>query len=735
MPTHQISSSAAESNMSGERSRFTKAVYLAAQKGERMAFTDYTSQAAVAVITLQSPPVNALSLGLRGAVADGLERAIDDASIRAIVLVGSGSAFCGGADVSEFGLPAMSASPSLADLISLIENSPKPVVAAINGLALGGGLELAMACHYRVAAAAAPLGMPEVKLGLLPGAGGTQRLPRLVGVERALNMIVSGNPSSARDLAQTQLLDATAAGDVLPAAVAFAVRVIAEKLPLKKARDLSMDIPSARPFLDGARAAAAPLAKNYPAPLKCIDAVEAAVSRPFDEGMRIEGSLFMELMNTTASKALRHAFFAMRAAAKIPDVPSSTPLRALRSVAVIGAGTMGGGIAMNFANAGIPVTVLETTQAALDKGLGTVKKNYESTLKKGRLSQAEFENRIGQITGTLSYDDIRNADLVIEAVFEDLQVKKSVFEKLDDIAKRGAILASNTSTLDLNKIAAFTRRPQDVIGLHFFSPANVSKLLEIVRGAATAKDVIATSMAVSKQIKKVGVISGVCDGFIGNRMMNAYFRQMELLLDVGALPLQIDAAMEKFGFAMGPFRVSDLAGNDILWYIRKRLYIEHPDRVFSKTPDRICELGRFGQKTGAGWYDYKAGDRTPNPSDLVNRIVLEESARLGLSRRKVDDEEIVQRALYSLINEGARILEEKIALRASDIDVVYLTGYGFPDFRGGPLFYADTVGLPNILRTMQEFAAGYQPDAWEPAPLLKQLAAEGRTFGAWGSRS
>ena len=700
-----------------------------------MAFADYTSHGAVAVITLKNPPVNALSLGLRTAIADGVERATVDESIRALVIVGSGSAFCGGADVSEFGLPVMSASPSLADLCALIESCPKPVIAAINALALGGGLELAMACHYRVAAAAAQLGQPEVKLGILPGAGGTQRLPRLVGLERALNMIVSGNPVSARDLANTELLDSIADTDVLPAAAALADRIIAQKLPLKKARDLKIDFPSAEAFLDFARGAVAPLAKNYPAPLKCIDAVEAAVLKPFDEGMRTEGTLFIELLNTAESKALRHAFFAMRAAAKIPDVPSSTPLRAIKSVAVIGAGTMGGGIAMNFANAGIPVTVLETTQAALDKGLSTVRKNYENTLKKGRLTQDEFDQRIGKITGTLSYDDIKTADLVIEAVFEDMQVKKQVFEKLDQVAKNGAILASNTSTLDLNKIADFTQRPQDVIGLHFFSPANVSKLLEIVRGAKSAKDVVATSMAVSKQIKKVGVISGVCDGFIGNRMMNAYFRQMELLLDVGALPQQIDKAMEKFGFAMGPFRVSDLAGNDVLWYIRKRLYVEYPDRVFSKTPDRICELGRFGQKTGAGWHDYKPGDRAPIPSDLVGKIVLEESARLGLSRRKIGDEEIVQRALYSLINEGARLLEEGIALRASDIDVVYLTGYGFPDFRGGPLFYADTVGLPNILRTMREFARGYQPDAWEPARLLTQLAAEGRTFASWGKQS
>jgi len=695
-----------------------------------MAFADYTAQGAIAVITLKNPPVNALAVRLRAAVVDALERAAGDAAIRAVVIVGSGAAFCGGADVAEFNTPALFAAPSLEDLFTLIENSPKPVVAAINALAFGGGLELALACHYRVASSSAQLGLPEVKLGILPGAGGTQRLPRLVGAERALNMIVSGKAEAARDLSKTDLLDSTVEGDVLAAAIAFAMRIIAEKLPAKKARDIKIDFPNAEAFFQFSRGAIAPLAKNYPAPLKCVDAVEAAVLKPFDEGMRIEGSLFVELLNSPESKALRHAFFAARAASKIPDIPPSTPLRSIQTVAVIGAGTMGGGIAMNFANAGIPVTVLETTQAALDKGLATVKRNYESTLKKGRLTQDEFDQRIQCITGTLSYDDITQADLVIEAVFEDLQVKQQVFEKLDAVAKSGAILASNTSTLDLNKIADFTRRPQDVIGLHFFSPANVSKLLEIVRGAKSAKDVVATSLAVSKRIKKIGVVAGVCDGFIGNRMMNAYFRQMELLLDVGALPQQIDKALEKFGFAMGPFRVSDLAGNDILWYIRKRQYVEYPDRVFSKSPDRICELKRFGQKTGAGWYDYKSGERAAIASELVTGIVLEESAKLGLTRRKIGDEEIVQRALYSLINEGARILEEGIALRSSDIDVVYLIGYGFPDFRGGPMFYADTVGLPNILRTMRGFAKGYLPDAWQPAPLLERLAAEGRGFSS-----
>jgi 3-hydroxyacyl-CoA dehydrogenase len=700
-----------------------------------MASADYTLRGAVAVITLANPPVNALGLGVRQGVTDALERAQSDASVSAVVLTGAGTTFCGGADVSEFGLPAMVAAPHLTDLCDQVEGFPKPVVAALNGLALGGGLELAMCCHHRVALASAQVGLPEVKLGILPGAGGTQRLPRLVGPERALNMIVSGTPVVAGELANTALLDEVVQSDVVAAAVAHALRVVEAKSPLKKARDTSIDFPNAEAFFDFARAAVAPLAKNYPAPGKCIDAVEAAVSKPFGEGMKVERAAFTELLNSTESKALRHVFFAIRAASKIPDVPAGTAQRPIGSVAVIGAGTMGGGIAMNFANAGVPVTVLETSQAALDKGLGVVRKNYESTLKKGRLTQKDFDTRFGLIKGTLSYDDIAPADLVIEAVFEDMQVKKKVFETLDAKAKPGAILASNTSTLDLNRIAAFTRRPADVVGLHFFSPANVTKLLEIVRGAKTADDVLATGLGIAKQIKKIGVVAGVCDGFIGNRMLHAYVREMGFLLDAGVLPQEIDKALEAFGFAMGPFRVGDLAGNDIGWSIRKRIYAEHPEIAFSRIPDRICELGRFGQKTGAGWYDYKPGDRNAIPSEVVTNIILEESARLGLARRKIGAAEIVERALYALINEGARILEEGIAQRSSDIDVVYIAGYGFPDFRGGPMFYADTVGLPNILRAMRAFAKGYQPDAWHPAPLLVKLASENVSFTAWRKQS
>jgi 3-hydroxyacyl-CoA dehydrogenase len=700
-----------------------------------MTSADYTLHGTVAVIRLDNPPVNALSASVRKGIAEGLDRAADADSVAAVILTGAGSNFCGGADVTEFNTPLMVAAPDLHDLFDLIEGFPKPVIAALNGLALGGGLELAMSCHYRVALASALLGLPEVKLGLLPGAGGTQRLPRLVGPERALNMIVGGNPVAARELATTPLLDRVVDDDVVAGAIALVSAAPGGKLPLKKARDIAAVLPNAEAFFDFARGAVAPLAKHYPAPAKIIDCVEAAVLKPFDEGIKVEAAGFAELLGGTASKALRHVFFATRAAAKVPDVPSSTATRPIRSVAVIGAGTMGGGIAMNFANAGVRVTVLETAPAALDKGLGVVKKNYESTLKKGRLTRKQFEERLALITGTLSYDDIADADLVIEAVFEDLDVKKQVFETLDRKARVGAILASNTSTLDLNQIAAVTHRPQDVVGLHFFSPANVTKLLEIVRGSKTAKDVLATALAVAKQIKKIGVVAGVCDGFIGNRMLNAYFRQMDFLLDVGALPQQIDRALENFGFAMGPYRVSDLAGNDIGWAIRKRLYAEYPDRPFSRIADRICELGRFGQKSGAGWYDYKPGERAAVPSETVTQIVLAESERLGLKRRKVSDEEIVARALYSLINEGARILEEGVAARSSDIDIVYIAGYGFPDFRGGPMFYADTVGLANILRAMRGFAKGYRPDAWEPAPLLQRLAAENRGFASWGKSS
>jgi len=688
---------------------------------------NYEVKGSTAVITLNNPPVNGLGHATRSGIFDGLKKALADKAVKAIVITGAGKAFSGGADIKEFNTAKSSAEPNLHTVIAAIEAADKPVVAAVHSVAMGGGLELALACHYRVAAPGAQIALPEVKLGLLPGAGGTQRLPRVVGVETALNMIVSGNPVMSEKLAGTRLFDQMIEGDLMAGAIAFAEKVAAAR-PLPKVRDIKVDYPNHEAFFQFARNTVGAMAKNFPAPLKCVDCVAAAASMKFEDGVKVERDNFLALMQTTESKALRHFFFGERAASKIPDVPEDTPKRAIKSAAVIGAGTMGGGIAMNFANAGIPVAVLEMKQEALDKGLATVRKNYENTMKKGRLTQQKFDERIGLIKGTLSYDDIKNADIVIEAVFEEMGVKEKVFKKLDEVMKPGAILASNTSTLDLNKIAAFTKRPQDVIGTHFFSPANVMKLLEIVRGAKTAKDVLATTMALSKKIKKTGVVSGVCDGFIGNRMVEQYSRQAGFLLEEGCLPEQVDKAIEKFGFAMGPFRMGDMAGNDIGWAIRKRRYAERPDMKYSKTADLLCELGRYGQKTSAGWYDYKPGDRKPYPSQLVNDMIIKHSKDIGVERRRVSDQEIVERLVYSMVNEAANILEEGIAQRASDVDMVYLTGYGFPLHRGGPMFYADTVGLLNVVAAMDKYARGRHGEFWKPAPLLAKLAAEGKTF-------
>ncbi|WP_332878601.1 3-hydroxyacyl-CoA dehydrogenase NAD-binding domain-containing protein [Massilia sp. S19_KUP03_FR1] len=690
---------------------------------------DYQVHDNVAVITLNNPPVNGMGLATRTAAVAALRRAQDDGAIVAIVLTGAGKAFSGGADIKEFNSPNALAEPSLFALIATAEGSTKPVVAAIHSVCMGGGLELALGCHYRVALPGAQIALPEVKLGLLPGAGGTQRLPRVLGLEMALNMIVSGTPVLSEKLAGTMLFNEvfSAGTDLVPAAVAFAKSVAALR-PLPKVREMTVDYPEHAAFLASTRATVKAAAGPFPAPLECVETVAASVTMPFDEGIKFERQRFMHLMQTTESKALRHAFFAERLASKIPDVPADTPTRAIDKAAVIGAGTMGGGIAMNFANAGIPVILLETKQEALDKGLATIRKNYENTMKKGKLTPEKCAQRIGLISGTLDYAAIASADIVVEAVFEDLAVKETVFRQLDAVMKPGAILASNTSTLDVDKIAAFTGRPQDVIGTHFFSPANVMKLLEIVRGKATAKDVLATTLALSKKLKKTGVVSGVCDGFIGNRMVEQYVRQAGFLLDEGALPAQVDRAAEQFGFAMGPFRMGDLAGNDIGWYIRKRRAIESPGMLYSKTADLLCEQGRFGQKTGAGWYDYKAGDRTAYPSPLVDDMVLAHSAALGVTRRVISDAEIVERLVYSLVNEGAQILAEGIAMRASDIDMVYLTGYGFPLYRGGPMFYADTVGLPNVLAAIEHYARGANGAAWVAAPLLVQLAADGKQF-------
>jgi 3-hydroxyacyl-CoA dehydrogenase len=650
------------------------------------------------------------------------------------VITGAGKTFSGGADITEFGTPKSVAEPNLLNIILVLENSAKPVVAAINATAMGGGLELALGCHYRIAAPGANVALPEVKLGLIPGAGGTQRLPRVLGVETGLNMIVSGEPVKSELLAQQpgqKLFDKMSSSpeSLIEEALAFA-RSVAATRPLPLVRNLPCKHPLGDAYFQFVRNMVKGIAKGFPAPIKCIDAVELATQKKFDEGMALEREIFTNLMFTPESRALRHIFMAERAASKIPDVPADTPQREIKSVAVIGAGTMGGGISMNFLNAGIPVKILEMKQEAIDRGIAAIRKNYESQVKRGKLKQDKYEQRMSLLTPTLDYDDIKDADLVIEAVFEEMGVKQKVFEKLDEVTKPGAILASNTSTLDVNKIASFTKRPQDVVGLHFFSPANVMKLLEVVRGAKTGKDVMATVMTVAKKIRKTAVVSGVCDGFIGNRMIEQYSRQAGFLLDEGATPQQVDKAIEKFGFAMGPFRMGDLAGNDIGWAIRKRRAQERPNMLYSRTADKLCELGRFGQKTGAGWYDYQPGKRDAIPSELINKMIEEHRKELGITPRKISDEEIVQRLVFALVNEGARILEDKIASRASDIDMIYLTGYGFPIQRGGPMLYADQVGLFNVVQAMKRFQTNPRDDAkfWEPAPLLARLAAEGKTF-------
>ena len=699
-----------------------------------MSQTSYRQDGEIAVIVMDNPPVNGLGFDLRVGIDAGVRKAMADASVKAVVLTGTARAFSGGADIREFNTPRSTAAPNLQDLIALIEGADKPVVAAVGGLALGGGNELALGCHYRVCAPGTMIGLPEVNLGLLPGAGGTQRLPRLIGAAKSLDMIVTGNPIRAEEAFKLGYCSKIVEGDLVAGAVAFAREVVASGAARPKIRDRSVDpatVPGgADAFFAQAREHVAKTYRGFPAPMKNLECVEAAVKKPFEEGMKVERTLFEELLNGTESKSMRHAFFAERAAAKIPDVPDDTPTRPVKSAAVIGAGTMGGGITMNFLNAGIPVTLLETSQEALDKGVATIRRNYEATAKKGRMTQEQVEQRMAMVRPTLDYADLAQADIVVEAVFEDMDVKKAVFERLDATMKPGAILATNTSTLDVDRIALFTKRPQDVIGTHFFSPANVMRLLEVVRGKATAKDVLATTMALSKKIKKVGVVSGVCDGFIGNRMIEQYSRQAGFLLEEGCTPQQVDGAIERWGFAMGPFRMGDLAGNDVGWYIRKRRYLEKPNLRYSRTADLLCEMGRYGQKTSAGWYDYAPGDRTARPSPVVEAMLVKERERLGVKPRQVSDEEIVHRLLFALVNEAAYILEEGIALRASDIDIIYLTGYGFPRYRGGPMFYADTVGLPKVVEIMAGFAANpnADPTFWKPAPLLSRLAGQGKRF-------
>ncbi|MBI2205143.1 MAG: enoyl-CoA hydratase/isomerase family protein [Candidatus Rokubacteria bacterium] len=684
---------------------------------------DLDRRGAVAVLTVNNPPVNALSQHVRQGLHEGITQASADAAVKAIVITCAGRTFIAGADITEFGKPP--ADPSLHTVLDLIEGSSKPVVAAIHGTALGGGLEVTLACHYRVGAKSARFGLPEVKLGLLPGAGGTQRLPRVVGVPKALQMIVSGDPIGAPDALTFGLIDEMTDGEHTAAAVAFAEKVIAEKRPLRKIRDLADKIGEARgkpEIFAEFRKSVARQTRGFRAPGNCIKAVEAAVNLPFAEGLKRERELFTELLNSPESKAQRYFFFAEREAAKIPDVPGDTPAKDIRKAAVIGAGTMGGGIAMNFANAGIPVTVVEVAPDALDRGLGIVRKNYEATASRGRLTMADVEKRMGLITGTTDWNAVKDADIIIEAVFEEMPIKKEVFAKLDGLAKPDAVIATNTSTLDVNEIASATKRPESVIGMHFFSPANVMRLLENVRGAKSSKTTIATAMTVGRKIAKVPVLVGVCYGFVGNRMLHQRGTQAEKLILEGALPHQVDRVLTDFGFPMGPFAMGDLAGLDVGWRIRKGRGVKSP------VADRICELGRFGQKTGAGYFRYEQGDRTPIPDTDVEKIIVDVSTSMGITRRPIADEEILQRLLYPMVNEGARILEEKIAIRASDIDVIWVYGYGWPVYRGGPMFWADQIGLPALRDRMLEFKKQSGDDFWAPAPLLARLADAGKGF-------
>ncbi len=688
----------------------------------------------VAVLQIDNPPVNGLNLAMRRGLAAGLQRARNDPKVRVVVITGTDRIFSGGADIREFNTPAALAEPNLRQVIDSVESSNKPVIAALNGVCMGGGLELSLACHYRLTTPNATMGLPEVKLGLLPGAGGTQRLPRAVGAQLALQMIVSGEPIGADAALKSGLVDRIVPADTFQGVLDFAQELSGRRTHPRLRAGLAL-LPAgieADEFFHQARDRVARQARGLLAPMKCVDAIEAAVLRPFEEGVQIERAMFVELVGSEQSKALRHAFFAERAAAKVADIAENTPTRPITNAAVIGFGTMGGGIAMSFANAGIAVTVLETSQPALDNGMDICRANWQASAAKGRLTQAQVDERLALLRPTLKDTDLAAADIVIEAVFEDLAVKQKVFTRLDRVARPGAILATNTSTLDVNQIAAATRRPADVLGMHFFSPANVMRLLEVVRGAATAPDVLATVMKLARRIKKAAVVAAVCDGFIGNRMLEHYVRQALFLLEEGASPQRIDKALTDFGMAMGIFAVSDLAGLDIGYAIRQRRYKEKPQLRYPRIADRMVELGRLGQKTDKGWYRYETGSRTPQVDPETEALIDAYRQEIGVVAREISDAEIVQRCIFALVNEGARILEEGIAQRASDIDVVYLTGYGFPAWRGGPMYFAESFGLAKVVEAMQDFAALPNADAvfWQPAPLLAECARSGGRFDA-----
>ena len=689
----------------------------------------YKIDGELGIITANNPPVNALSHYVRSGLVEMLKQAESD-NTKVTIIVCAGRTFFAGADITEFGKPPVP--PTFQELMQVIENHPKPVVAGIHGTALGGGLELAMSCHYRLAVPSTRVGLPEVHLGILPGAGGTQRLPRLIGAEAALEAITSGRQIGAEEALTNGILDEiTPADDLIGSVKRFAEKVIADGCQIRKVSELSEKVTSVDlSIFDVARKKMAKLKRGYESPQRCIDCVEAACTVPFEAGLKVERDLIDGLMSGNQSIAQRHIFFAERAAAKVDDMPKGTAALPINSVAIIGAGTMGGGIAMNFVNVGIPVTLLETEQQFLDKGLGIVRSNYERSAKKGRFSMEEVERRMSLITPSLDYAAIGEVDMVIEAVFENMAIKKEIFQKLDISTKASCILATNTSTLDVDEIAAVTKRPEKVIGMHFFSPANVMRLLEIVRGEKTDFETLATTQAIAKQIGKVGVVVGVCDGFVGNRMIHKYGSQAQYLLEEGCLPREVDGAIYELGLAMGPLAMGDLAGLDVGWRIRQERGVPESlpsEARYCAIADEICALDRFGQKTGAGYYKYEPGDRTAHRDPLIEKLIVDYSAKNNITRRTIDSSEIVERLIYALVNEGAKILEEGIAQRASDIDVIYVNGYGFPASLGGPMRYADSVGLDKVYQRICEFAES-DSYSWQPSALLKQLAESGGQF-------
>ena len=694
----------------------------------------YEVRGDIALMTVDNPPVNPLSSGVRQGLHDGVTKALADAAVKAIVLTGAGRAFIAGADISEFGAAA-TAGPGLHECLSLMESSSKPIIAAINGTAFGGGLEVALCCDYRVAAPAAPVGLPEVKLGLLPGAGGTQRLPRLIGAEKALGFIVSGDPIPAPQAKKLGIVDEVIDGDIVEGGIAYAKKIVAAGANTRKIRNESDKVKADREntqiFAD-ARANAAKRLRGRFAPEMIIQCVEAAVNLgDFDAGMKVEQENFRKCLEHPQRAALIHLFFSEREVAKIPDVPKDTPQRTIAQAAVIGCGTMGGGIAMSFANAGIPVKVLEMNPEALEKGMGVIKRNYDIQAQRGRMTEADVGKRMGLLSGTTSYADLKDADVIVEAVYENLDVKIKVFKEIDAVAKPGAILASNTSGLDVDKMADSTKRPGDLIGMHFFSPANIMRLLEVVRGKKTSKDVIATVMQLGRKLGKVAVLSGNAPGFIGNRMLGRYTGQAGEIILQGATPYQVDAVMNKFGMPMGPYQMNDLVGLDLGWRARKLAGVKPADvPMTARVADKLCDMERFGQKTSRGFYIYPEGSRAGQPDPEVVQIVEQTSKELGIERRKIDDDEVLKRCLYALVNEGARILEEGIALRPCDIDIVYINGYGFPEVTGGPMFWADQQGLDKVLADIRKYHDIYGGTTWEPAPLLEKLVKEGKGFAS-----